>query len=221
MTEKTRNPLEASADGDEALLAQYGFAELPVQFAMRDGNNMIREQDACYRCAADGFYGKGTSGTWYEEGSIIVMDITPNYQTEPLNRAAALKWAKWAASLPTHRASFDIGDMAEASQILAKNPDVQKLDPIAYQTALIKLCEELKIRRDGKDARSLPGLAHNFASQSGQSGAPPILGAKVAQMANAGPGSLHGAQAPKGGVRRASPASPIGVSTLGGLPPTP
>jgi hypothetical protein len=192
---------------------------------MRDGNSIIQEREPCYRCAADGFYGKGTSGTWYAEGDIIVMDSTPNQHTEPLNRAAALRWVKWAASLPNNRVAFDIGDMAEASQILAKNPKVQELDPVSYQTTLIKLCEELKIRRDGKDARSLPGIAHNFGPQSGAPGTAPILGAKVAQMAERGPGALHAGAGPanqsRGGVRRASGGAPLAGSTLGGVPPTP
>lgn len=224
---ETKTHLEALADSDDALLARFALSELPVTFAMRDGDGLIREKAACYRCAADGFYGIGTSGTWYEEGSIIVMDGTPNQHTEPLNRAAGLRWAKWAGSLPNTRAAFDIGDMAEAAQMLAKNPNVQGLDPLAYQAALIKLCEEIKIRRDGKDSRALPGMSpHNFAPQSGRSSAAPLLGAKTAAMAERGPGGLHGntagpQNAGKGGVRRAAQPSATGVSTLGGLPPTP
>jgi hypothetical protein len=226
MTEdKTESPLEATADTDQALLAQYNLAHLPEVFAMRDGDQIIQERAPCYRCAADGFYGLGTAGTWYEEGSIIVLDATPNQHTEPLNRAGALRWAKWARSLPTTRAAFDIGDMAEAAQMMAKNPKVTQLDPLAYQTALIKLCEEIKIRREGKDARTLPGMSpHNFAPQSGRSSSPPILGAKVAHMAERGPGNLHGAaggqaNAGRGGARRAGNEPVTGQNTLGGAPP--
>jgi hypothetical protein len=229
MNEKTETEtFEAPpVNHDQVLLAQFGLDQLPEVFAMRDGDQIIQERAPCYRCAADGFYGLGTSGTWYEEGSIIVLDSTPNHQLEPLNRAAALRWAKWLQSLPTTRATFDIGDMAEAAQMLSKNPKVHALDPIAYQASLIKLCEELKIRREGKDARTLPGMsAHNFAPSSGRSGAAPILGAKVAQMAERGPGNLHGTNAGpnnagRGGARRAGNAPVTGQNTLGGAPPIP
>ena len=77
MTEdKTESPLEAAADNDQALLAQYNLAHLPEVFAMRDGDQIIQERAPCYRCAADGFYGLGTAGTWYEEGSIIAVSYT-------------------------------------------------------------------------------------------------------------------------------------------------
>ena len=229
MNEKTETETELlpPVNTDQVLLAQFGLSELPEVFAMRDGDQIIQERAPCYRCAADGFYGLGTAGTWYEEGSIIVLDSVPNHQLEPLNRAAALRWVRWVERLPTTRAAFDIGDMAEAAQMLAKNPKVHQLDPVAYQASLIKLCEELKIRREGKDARTLPGMsAHNFAPQSGRSNAAPILGAKVAQMAERGPGNLHGtaggpANAGRGGARRAGNATVAGVNTLGGAPPIP
>ena len=213
--------LEASADGDDVLLAQFNFSDLPVTFSMRDGNQIIQEKSPSYLCTADGFYGVGKGGTWYAEDSIIVADLVPNYHLQPLNRGAGVRWAKWASRLPTTRAQFDIGDMAEASQILAKNPAVQSLDPIQYQSALIKLCEELKIRREGKDARTLPGLNHNFAPQSGGN-APPMLGAKQAEMGQQGPGSLHRdrSTAGAGGVRRAAAPAPASAgNALGGPAP--
>jgi hypothetical protein len=223
MNEKTTRAteLEASADGDLALLARYGFSDLPEVFAMRDGNEIIQERSPCYRCVADGFYGEGTSGTWYAEGSIIVLERVPNQYVEPLNRAAGLRWAKWATSLPQGRVFYGIEDMAEAATMLAKDPRVTDLNPIAYQKGLISLCEEIKLRRDGKDARSLPGMSHNFAPQSGQGSASPILGAKVAQMNERGPGHLHGPNPGQSrGARRAGATSPV-TSPLGGNPPTP
>lgn len=207
---------DAQPNDDDALLAQHGFSYLPVTFAMREEDGtIIQEKAACYRCAADGFYGLGTSGTWWMEGAIIVTDIVPNIHMQPLNRAAGLLFAQWQKRLPTNRVAFDMGDMAEASQMLAKNPKVQELNPVEYQAALIKMCEELKLRREGKDARSLPGIGHNFTPQSGGK-APPILGAKMSDMTQRGPGFTQAAAAVpanhQGGVRR-------GTSTLGGEPP--
>lgn len=210
---------EAKDSTEDDLLAQYGFGDLPSVFSMRDGNNVIQERSACYRCAADGFYGQGKHGTWYEEGSIIVMDVVPNYHTEPLNRAAGLRWAKWQSSLPHHKAAFGMEDMAEASQILAKNPDVQKLDPITYQAALIKLCEQLKLKRGGLTVPEMG--AHNFAPSSGGN-SPPILGAKQSDMGQRGPGGLHGdgPRGPGGGVRRAAAPAPASAgNALGGPAP--
>lgn len=213
----------ARADGEAALLAQFGFSELPVMFAMREpGGTVIQEKEPCYQCMADGFYGRHRGGTWYEEGSIIVLDTVPNHQLQPLNRAAALKWAKWAGSLPQHKAAIDVGDMSEAAQMLAKNPDVLKLDPEKWQEAVVKLAVSLKVRREGGASPTLPGLAHNFAPQSGRSTTVPILGAKIAEGAQRGPGgvqqTLSAAEVTAGGARRA--ASPSATANpLGGANP--
>lgn len=204
---------------DIALLAQYGLDGLPEVFAMRDpnGGQIIQERDACYQCMADGFYGRGTHGTWHQEGEILVMEIVPNQHLAPLNRAAGLAYANWLRRLPHNRAAIDVGDMAEAAQMLARNPEVTNLSPTDYQNAVIKLSEELKLRREGKDARSLPGLAHNFAPQSGGN-SPPILGARMSDMTQRGPGftaaSIAATTGP-GAVRRAQAAP----SALGGTPP--
>ena len=214
----TRNRRATVVNDDDVLLARYGLEHLPVVFAMRDGDNqIIQERDACYQCMSDGFYGRGTHGTWHQEGEILVMQIVPNEQLQPLNRAAGIAYANWLASLPHNRAAIDVGDMAEAAQMLAKNPEVTNLDPLAYQQAVIKLSEELKLRREGKDARSMPSIGHNFAAQSGGK-APPILGAKMSDMAQRGPGftaATVNAPTGPGAVRRAQAAP----AALGGTPP--
>ena len=205
------------SEDDQALLEKYGFSDLPEVFAMRDGDGFVNEREPCYRCTGDGFYGRGTSGTWYQEDSIIVYDDIPNNVLEPLNQAAGLMWARWAESLPKNRSQIDIGDMAEASHMLAKNPEVTNLPPHLYQEAVIKLSEELRLRREGKDARSLPGLAHNFAPQSGGK-APPILGAKMSDMSQRRPGETRASPAgttQDGGARHVK--QPLDV--LGGPPP--
>ena len=206
-------------NADDELLERFQL-DLPQVFAMRDGNQIIQEKDPCYRCAADGFYGQGKAGTWYEEGSIIVMADTPNHHTEPLNRAAGINWARWVSSLPLQGADIGIDDMAEAAHTLAKNPKIMELDPIKYQEAVVSLAVKLKNRKLGKDARILPGLAHNFAPQSGGNAAP-ILGAKQADMGQRGPGDLHGpGKRETGGVRRAAaPSNTAAGNALGGPNP--
>lgn len=220
MNDKPKQP-QLEADVDDELLLQYNLLDLPVVFSMRDGNQIIQEKAPCYSCSADGFYGQGKSGTWYEEGSIIVMDTCPNYHTEPLNRAAALRYVKWVSSLPQQGADIGVEDMAEAAHTLAKNPRIMELDPVSYQKAVVDLAVKLKIRRLGKDAMNLPGFNHNFAPQSGGNAAP-ILNAKLAEMGQQGPGSLHrdrGGQA--GGVRRAAaPATVSAGNALGGPAPS-
>lgn len=221
MNKTAQSPLQATVvNDDEALLLQFGFADLPHMFAMQTPDGLIQEKSPCYRCSADGFYGHGKEGTWYEEGSIIVMDSTPNQHTEPLNRAAGTKWAKWAQSLPAHKAAIDVGDMSEAAHMLAKDPRVTELGPVEYQEAVVKLAVSLKLKREGKDARSLPSMGHNFAPQSGGN-APPVLNAKLSDMTQRGPGSLH-APGPReqAGVRRAAaPANTSAGNVMGGPPP--
>jgi hypothetical protein len=203
-------------DHDAALLTQYKFADLPSHFSMRDGNNQITsESEACFQCMADQFLGQGKSGTLYTEGDIVVMDEVPNHQLRPLNRAAGLNWARWHSSLPVKSADIGIEDLAEAAQILAKNPKVMNLDPFKYQEALTETAVRLKHRRLGKDARNLPGLSHNFVPASGGN-APPILGAKHASMGQHGPGSTG--PGGRGNVRRAGSA-PAVANPLGGPPP--
>jgi hypothetical protein len=178
-----------SVDADhEALLARYGLGELPVVFAIRNGDgSIIQEKAACYQCSTEGFYGRGMTGTFYQEGDIIVAEFTPNEYMVPLNRAAALKYAMWRESLPQNRAPIDIGDLSEAAQMLAKDPRVTDLPPDDYQKAVTELATRLKIKRAGKDAMELIPIAHNFNPQSGGK-APPILGAKLSDMGARGPG---------------------------------
>lgn len=203
----------AAPDATASLLAAYELDHLPETFAMRDGDGgVIQERDACYLCRADGFYGRGTHGTHYVEGSIIVTDVVPNQHMEPLNRAAAIKTAQWLDRLPKHQVPVDMGDISEAMTMLAARPDFLTMTPEERSEAAMKFAVRLKMKREGKDARDLPAIAHNFAPVSGGN-APPILGAKMSDMAQRRPGETRAAVAMPGapsGVRRAA---------LGGVPP--
>lgn len=205
------------ADADnEARLARHGFADLPVVFAIQNPDrSIIQEHQACYQCMTEGFYGRGIAGTYYQEGDIIVAEFVPNEQMMPLNRAAALKVITWRESLPQTKAPIDIGDLSEAAQMLAKDPRVTDLPPDDYQRAVTELATRLKIKRSGGTSLDLPQMSsHNFAPVSGGK-SPPILGAKLSDMAQRGPGfNQTGPGSPAsgaGGVRRATSApAPLG-----------
>lgn len=214
---KIKEAAPAAADNDQALLSQYGFSDLPEQFAMRDPGDggLIQEREPCYLCRADGFYGVGVHGTFYAEGSIIVTGIVPNEHLEPLNRAAGLNFAKWRHRLPNNRAPIDVADMSEAAHMLAKDPRVTELSPDDYQAAVVKLAVAIKLKREGKDARDLPAMGHNFTSASGGTKSAPILGARMSDMTQRTGSNtpVHVAPGSKAGVRLAQPAS---APALGG-----
>ncbi len=199
-------------------LADTRFADLSETFAMRnDDGSIIQERDACYNCTADGFYGHGTQGTWYMEGSIIVTDAVPNEHMEPLNRAAGIRYVNWQRRQPANRVPIDVGDMSEAAIMLAKDPESMSLPPLKHQEAVIKLATALKIKREGLEARDLPQLGHNFVRGT-RPMAPPLLGAKMSDMTQRYPGETRMATAiPQVGsgpvTRRAQPAP------MGGSPP--
>ena len=98
--------------------------------------------------------------------------------------------------------------------MLAKDPRVTDLPPDDYQRAVVDLATRLKIKRAGKDYVELPLMSpHNFAPVSGGK-APPILGAKLSDMAARGPGFTSTPPAGAttvGGARKAVlPIAPMG-----------
>lgn len=198
-------------EADNEILSLYNFDHLPAVFAMRDDNGqVVQEKEPCYQCTSPGFYGSHRSGTWYDEGSILVTHDTPNIHLQPLNRAAALKFAKWQDALPGQRTPISIEDMTEAAMMLAKDPRVQALGPLDAQKSVISLAEGLKIKREGKDARNIPAMGHNFVPQSGGSAAP-LLGAKMSDLGQRGPGVTGPGNIPQPKVKA--------DSFLGGPPP--
>src|SRR6185437_16812140 len=107
---------------DKALLTKYGFDDLEPVFAMRDiDGQILKEKEPCYQLQAEGFYGRGLHGTWYQEGAVIVTPDVPNQHMKPLNRAAGVNYAKWLETLPQNKVTIEIGDMSEAAVILSKD----------------------------------------------------------------------------------------------------
>lgn len=207
---KKNGPSEPPAD----VLAGSGFEHLPECFAMTIEGAVVQEREPCYQVASECVLGFGREVTLYEEGAIIVTNVTPNDQMVPLNRAAAVNVVRWRERLPVTRVPLDIGDMAEAAQMLGSDPEAMKLNTFDWQNMLVKFATELKLRREGKDAREIPPIGHNFV-RGPAAGGSPLLGARIAhgsenlpgatRFATAvpayGPGSQAAAQ-----VRRAGPA---------------
>jgi hypothetical protein len=205
---------------DKALLAKYGFSHMEKTFSMQDPETreIIQEQEPCYQLLADGFYGQGMHGTFFLEGSTIVIKSPPNQHMKPLNRAAAVNYCKWMESLPQNQTYIDIGDMSEAAAVLAKDPRVKEMTPTQAQRATILVAEGLRLKREGKSAMDLRAgdIARNFAPSSGGNKAP-LLNAKMSDLSQMSPGMTRAQQqAPTGpgadpGARRAG-------SPLGGTP---
>jgi len=206
-----------SSIDDKALLAKFGMSDFEVTFAMRDqaSGEVLREKEPCYQAKADCFLGNALHGTFWPEGSIIVYPDVPNQHLEPLNRAAAVNYCRWLESLPQNKAMIDIGDMAEAAVILAKDERLERMTPQQRTIAAIKVAEGLKLKREGKSAMDLRvgDINRNFAPQSGGK-SPPMLGAKMSDMSQIGPGmtrAAHAVTGPGANVRKGAP--------LGGPPP--
>jgi hypothetical protein len=203
-------PARRNSSAEADILAATEFEHLPDMFAMRnDDGSIVQEREPCYLIRADCFLGSGREATLYEESSIVVTGAVPNMQMEPLNRAAAMSYVKWLRRLPEHRAPIDVGDMSEAAQMLAADPEVLRLNKVQWQSAVVKLATELKLRREGLEAKDLPPIGHNFV-RGPRTQAPPILGAKLAEMSQRLPGETRFAAAvpafaPGPVTRRAGP----------------
>lgn len=205
----------------KALLAKYGFSHMEKTFSMQDPatGEILQEQDPCYQLLADGFYGQGMHATFFMEGATIVIHSPPNQHMKPLNRAAAINYCKWMESLPVNQTYIDIGDMAEAAAVLAKDPRVKEMSPTQAQRATILVAEGLRLKREGKTAMDLRAgdISRNFAPSSGGNKAP-LLNAKMSDLSQMSPGMTRTQQtAPTG--PGAAPGARRAGSPLGGTPP--
>ena len=181
---------EAEAD----ILAGTEYEGLPECFTMQANGGFVQEREPCYNVKAECFIGMGREATLYEEGAVVVTPLPPNANMEPLNRAAALAFVKWQSRLPVGRAPIDVGDLAEAANMLAKDPEALKLNPVDWQSAITDLATKLKLRRDGKDARDTPPMGHNFV-RGPQTAPGPLLNAKLSEMSQRLPGETRFATA--------------------------
>jgi len=202
-------------NGDADPLAGSGYENLPECFAMQqDDRSIVQEREPTYYIASDCFLGIGREATLYEESAIVVTSVVPNEHMQPLNRAAAIAVVRMLERLPASAAPIDIGDMAEAAQLLGSDPEVLKLNRIEWQRAVVRMASELKLRREGREAREIPPIGHNF-TRGPRTAAPPLLNAKLAEMSQRLPGETRFAAAmpafgPGAQTRRAGPAPMTG-----------
>ena len=225
MSDETRSnqePRNGKRQQDLDPLLGSEFEHLPEVFAMRnDDGSVIQEREPTYLCRADCFLGTGREATLYEESSIVVTREKPNEHMEPLNRGAAIARLAWYASLPQDKVVISIEDMAEAATMCAADPEWAKLNKLDKTKAARKLAIEIKARREGVEARDLPPIGHNFARSPGRSVAPPLLGAKMADLGARMPGETRFATAvPQYGpdrpvTRRGTAAPMVGVNPQG------
>lgn len=198
-----------------AILEGTMYADLPDVFFMQDQNGTVQEREPVYICDADCFLGLGREVTLYEEGSLVVTDATPNQHMRPLNRRAGVMFLTWLGHLPESRAPIDVGDMAEAAQMLAHDPDRLKLNKIEWQRAVTSMAQELKLKRMDAQAMELPSFGHNFTRGPAKSIAPPLLNAKLAELGARHPGETRFAEsmpytAPRGPATRRAQTAPMG-----------
>lgn len=113
--------------------------------------------------------------TYWQDGEVLVTDLTPNHHMEPLNRAADERIAKWLGSLPGGAAGSPVSmeDMMEAAMMLRPREGEPELSTEAFQTAVVSLAIKLKEKRQGKQGSVIPGVRPANASN-----APPMPNAQ-------------------------------------------
>jgi hypothetical protein len=183
-------PVRRNSSADDPL-AGTQFEGIGEVYFLQTSEGTVQERAPTYEVMAPGFYGTGRLATYYEETSIIVGE-TPNDHLWPRNRAGAIEWLKWQASLPHDSAPIDREDYAEAAQMLAA--DAAKMNKFEWNEAVSKLAQAIKLKRLGGYSPSIPRYGHNFV-RTGKTQAPPILGAKIAEMGERLPGQTRYAEA--------------------------
>jgi hypothetical protein len=189
------------------------FSDLPEAFALRqpDGS-FVQTKQPCFRLLADGFYGPRTEATHYEEGEIVIADMTPNYHMQPLNKAAAKRTMAWLESLPMAGTVLNIEDLTEATLMIAKNPKLAEMTAEEISAATHKLAVELKKRRDGTAGMYLPPMqGETIHTLNRPAGKPPaMMGARFLDPTIRGPGQtergvISEPQRQKSDIARAAP----------------
>lgn len=213
-------PRRRRAPTDAEVLAGTGYEGLPECFALQqDDRSYIQEREPCYHIREDCFLGEGRYATLYEQDAIVVHLGPPNQCMEPLNRAAAVRYVKWASGLPDQQAPIDIGDLAQAAQTLGKDPEFLKLNKREWEAAVVKYASELKYARSGPRERYeiLPASPHNF-TRGVRGVAPPILGGRISELGERLPGPTRMAEAvPQWGPGAVSrPVRPAAMGHPGG-----
>lgn len=162
------------------------FGELPAvyQHYMPD-NSVSQISQPCYLLLADCFF----DNTFWQEGEKIVTNECPNYQMQPLNKAAGQKIDKWLLSLPTHGIVINIDDQVEAAHMLRNHPDIKNMSHEDASAAYLKLALGLKKKRDASLGMALPPLAGGTWGTQ-RSNAPAMTHARFTDPSRRGPGQI-------------------------------
>lgn len=142
--------------------------ELPEAYTGDDGRPIT---NPVWRASALLYLGD----TLWQEGDIVIANIVPNAQMEPLNRAAQALHERWLQSLPVQGMNLQQVDIMEAADLLRSESG--KLTTEQFQQALIKLAVSIKAKREGLGTPTLPMQPVFMAGARGD--APPIANARV------------------------------------------
>lgn len=141
---------------------------LPEAYTGDDGRPITRP---VWRASALLYLGD----TLWQEGDIVIADIVPNAQMEPLNWAAQDLYERWLNSLPVQGMNLQQVDIMEAADLLRS--EAGKLTTEQFQQALLKLASSIKAKREGLGTPQLPMQPVFHAGARGD--APPIANARV------------------------------------------
>lgn len=180
---------------------------LPEAFAMRNEDGSIDQiVDPCYNLLSPGYYGD----TWFDEGEIIRTWICPNYEMQPLNKAAAVNMKKWLESLPDTGIRLTMEDTVEAAMMLRNHPDVEKMTHDQAAETVRKLAMKLKMQRENPTKMFIPPVQHNEARPASRSNAPAMPNTRFTDPTARGPSLdrsvLHEPRRGEEVARRAKPA---------------
>lgn len=163
-------------------------SNLPEAFAMRGPDGMIEQiTDPCYQCKSPQFLGD----TWYDEGEIITTGICPNFELEPLNKAAGANMAKWLGTLPDYGKKVAPEFMLQAATKLRDHPQLAEMSEEKYNETVYKLAVKLseKDATDRNGGMTIPPISLNEARRAGRNGAAPMANARFTDPTMQGPGA--------------------------------
>lgn len=142
--------------------------ELPEAYIGEDNRPITRP---VWRASAMIYLGD----TLWQEGEVIIADVVPNNQMEPLNRAAQSLYDRWLNSLPVQGMNLQQVDIMEAADLLRSESG--KLTSEQFNQSLIKLASSIKAKREGLGT---PSALQPMVFHAGARGdAPPIANARV------------------------------------------
>lgn len=184
-------PRPRPAPEPEMDLGQSPYGDLPeVYFQQGPDGQQIQVRKPCYRLLTEHFLDSAHfGGTLYQEGEVIITEGVPTFHMQPLNRAAGERIHAWVSQLPFGDKSINIDDALEAVQMLAKNPDFDKMSQELRASTLANFAARLKDKRNMALGMTLPPMAGpTFGTRV--SSAPAMTAARFTDPNRRGPGQV-------------------------------